>query len=81
MRKSDFERETAAWEKVCHVCGKHFISAPFHAWRDGMRWFCSYHCTLRYDELKKEEKRTVEETKSIHIKRIKRYRREKDGRT
>ena len=35
------------------VCGKTFYPAPMHVYkrqhRNGMKWFCAYHCLVEWD--------------------------------
>ncbi len=32
--------------RVCPICGKKFVPAPFHLYKVGKRKVCSYTCTL-----------------------------------
>ena len=49
-------------EKKCRKCGKRFIPAPMHVFRDGSKYYCSWTCYLhRKDrEVKTDDKRTTE---------------------
>lgn len=31
-------------EMKCACCGKIFVPAPYHVYRDGSKWFCKYTC-------------------------------------
>lgn len=33
-------------EKKCRKCGKRFIAAPMHIYRDGAKYYCSWTCYL-----------------------------------
>lgn len=48
-------------EKKCKKCGKSFISAPMHAYRDGSKYYCSWTCYLHKNdrEVQKNDKRTT----------------------
>ena len=48
-------------EKKCRKCGKSFIAAPQHIYRDGSKFYCSWTCYLhRKDrEVKKNDKGTT----------------------
>lgn len=42
-------------EKKCAKCGKLFISAPQHIYREKSKWFCSWTCyNHRNNEIEKE---------------------------
>ena len=49
-------------EKKCRKCGKKFIPAPMHAYREGSKYYCSWHCyNHRNDEeAVKYDQRTTE---------------------
>ena len=71
MSRSAFEKETAGWEKVCFVCGKNFIAAPYHIYRERGKWFCTYHCKQIYIRQREE----ADKVKDIKLIRKTRYRR------
>jgi hypothetical protein len=31
-------------EKRCAKCGKTFIAAPYHIYKKGVKWYCSWTC-------------------------------------
>ena len=33
-------------EKKCKKCGKNFIPAPMHRYKDGSKYYCSWTCYL-----------------------------------
>ena len=35
-------------ERKCPVCGKIFVPAPFHVYKDGVMWFCKWTCLCEY---------------------------------
>ena len=37
-------------ERRCKKCGKVFIPAPMHRYRDGSRWYCSWTCYLHRND-------------------------------
>ena len=49
--------------KKCGICGKAFIPAPLHIYRDKRRgknrYVCSYGCMLRSERLKQEKERVT----------------------
>lgn len=48
-------------ERTCRKCGKRFIAAPAHIYRDKRSWYCSWTCyNHRKDtEEKQDDKRTT----------------------
>lgn len=48
-------------EKRCKKCGKNFIPAPMHRYRDRSKWYCSWTCyNHRNDrEVKKNDEGTT----------------------
>lgn len=48
-------------EKKCKKCGKLFIAAPEHRYREGSKFYCSWTCYLhRNDKVEKtNDKRTT----------------------
>ena len=43
-------------EMFCSKCGKNFIPAPEHLYRDRRGWYCSYTCWIHSDDGKKQGK-------------------------
>ena len=38
---------------ICHKCGKEFIPAPYHIYKDSEHWYCKWTCyNHRNDETK-----------------------------
>lgn len=37
-------------EKKCRKCGKNFIPAPYHRYRDHRFWYCSWTCYLHRND-------------------------------
>lgn len=37
-------------EYNCPICGRHFVRAPKHLYKDGKRCFCSWTCYLHKDD-------------------------------
>ncbi len=48
-------------EKKCKKCGKIFIPAPLHKYKDGSKYYCSWTCYLHRNdqEAKKDDKGTT----------------------
>ena len=42
-------------EMFCAKCGKNFIPAPEHLYRNGKGWYCSYTCWIRSEDEKKKQ--------------------------
>lgn len=40
--------------RTCRQCGREFIPAPFHIYRQDHRIFCSWSCLTRYRKEKEE---------------------------
>lgn len=64
LRRTDMAKNTLNYilpEKKCRKCGKKFIAAPEHVYRDRRSWYCSWTCYLhRKDtEAKINDKRTT----------------------
>ena len=56
-RKKRVDPEYENWERVCPVCGKHFIVPPLNVYKLHIKGivyhFCSYKC-FRVEQKKKE---------------------------
>lgn len=32
------------YEKKCAKCGKNFVAAPYHRFKENSKWYCSWTC-------------------------------------
>lgn len=48
---------TVLKERICYECGKRFIPAPYHKYRDEQKWFCKWTCYNIYKIRKEEQKK------------------------
>ncbi len=56
-------------ERKCARCGRIFIVAPFHAYKDGVRLYCTYSCYMRAKEDKEAAHRArIEERRRGKVK-------------
>lgn len=49
-------------EKKCKKCGKIFVPAPMHRYREGSKYYCSWTCYLHRKDMevrKKDDQRTT----------------------
>lgn len=42
-------------ERVCPVCGRTFVAAPYHKYKKGTTWLCSWTCYNKHQPQPKKE--------------------------
>lgn len=57
MRIRNTDGEYGIPEGKCPWCGKVFVIAPYHAYKLGVKLYCSYTCFVRAREAKAEAHR------------------------
>ena len=40
---------------ICKKCGKEFIPAPMHVFKEGTNWYCKWTCFNHRKEISKED--------------------------